>query len=88
MLLRSEFDDELDEYAASYSVYVLPDSVANSVREGNWDFYNKTPMSHIGEIPADSVRFDESKRKELDASCLDGLIDSYDAGGEGPRETE
>lgn len=82
-LLRSEFDDELDEYAASYSVYALPDSVAASVRDGNWDFYDKTPMLHIGAIPVDSILFDETKRKELDASSLDALIDSYDAGDGG-----
>lgn len=83
MLLRSEFDDEIDEYAASYSVYALPDSVADDVREGNWDFYSKTPMLHMGEIPIDSVLFDQTKCKEPDASCLDPLIESYDAGGAG-----
>ena len=91
MLLRSEFDDELDEYATSYSVYALPDSVADSIKKGNWDFYNKTPMLHIGELPVDSVLFDQSKRKELDASCLDAVIELYDAsreGGAGPRRTE
>lgn len=88
MLLRSEFDDALDEYAADYSVYALPDSVADLVREGNWDFYNKAPMTYIGEIPVDSVLFDQSKRKELDASCLDALIDLSEAGkavSAGPR---
>lgn len=80
ILLQSEFNDELDEYEASYSVYVIPDSVGNLVREGNWDAYNRALVDHMGEIPVESVSFDQSKRKELDPSCLDRLIDLYDAG--------
>lgn len=79
LLLQSAFDDELDEYASSYSVYVLPESVADSVREGSWDFFNNVPMIEIGKIPVCSAVFDQTSRKELDASCLDDLITKHEA---------
>jgi len=79
LLLRSEFDDELDEYEANYTVFVLPESVGDLVREGNWEFYNKVPMTEIGQIPVHTVVFDQRKRTELDASCLDDLITKCEA---------
>jgi len=72
--LQSEFDDEIDDYSTSYSVFALPDSVGNSVQAGNWDSLNKTSMTEIGQIPVSSVTFDPTKRKELDASVLDDLL--------------
>jgi hypothetical protein len=74
LLMQSAFDDELDEYASSYSVYLLPESVGHSVLDGSWDFFNNTPMDEVGQIPVCAVVFDQSKRKELDGSCLDDLI--------------
>jgi len=79
LLLQSEFDDELDDYAANYTVHTLPESVWKSVQEGDWSFYGKTPMSEVGQIPVSSVSFDPSRRKEFDASCIDDLINKYDA---------
>ena len=78
LLLRSEFDDKRDDYEANYTVFVLPESVDDSMREGNWGFYNKTPMTEIGQIPVCTVVFDQSKRAELDASCLDDLITKHE----------
>ena len=82
LLLRSEFDDELDEYELNYAVFILPESARNSVRDGNWDFYNKTPMAEIGQVPVRAVVFDQSKRKELDASCLDSLLAVQERGAD------
>jgi hypothetical protein len=74
LLLRSEFDEALDEYELNYTVFVLPESAKSAVQDGNWDFYNKTPMAEIGQVPVHDVVFDPSKREELDASCLDNLF--------------
>jgi hypothetical protein len=74
LLLQSAFDDDLDDYVPNYSVYLLAESVEDSLREGNWDFINTVPMSKIGEIPVCTVVFDQSKRKEIDVSCFDHLI--------------
>jgi hypothetical protein len=81
LLLRSEFDDDLDEYEANYTVFILPESVGDCVQKGNWDFYNKTAMTEVGQIPVNTVKFDETNRNELDASCLDDLMTELEAAG-------
>jgi hypothetical protein len=73
-LLQSAFDESLDGYPASYSIYVLPDSVEDSLKKGSWEFLSSTPMTSIGHVQVGDVVFDSSKRKELDASFLDGLV--------------
>ena len=74
--LQSEFDDDLDDYPKNYSVYIIDESVADSAAQGSWEFRDKKQMSLIGEVLVADVRFDPSKREELDASCLDCLIDN------------
>jgi hypothetical protein len=73
-LLQSVFDEGLDDYPNSYSVYLLPESVEDSLKKGSWEFLRDTPMTCIGNVEVGDVVFDSSKRKELDASFLDSLI--------------
>jgi hypothetical protein len=73
-LLQSAFDDDLDDYESSYSIYELSESTEDSLKKGRWDFVGKTPTTCIGQVPVGEVVFDSSKRKELDASFLDGFI--------------
>jgi hypothetical protein len=75
-LLQSVFDDQLDEYPDSYSVCVLPESVEDSLNGSSWEFFANTPVSSIGQIRIDSVRFDPSKRHALDPACLDSIADT------------
>jgi hypothetical protein len=76
LLLQNAFDDDLDEYPDCYSVYPLLEPVGNSVWNGSWDSLNLTPLACIGQIRIEDVIFDPSKRKELDASCLNALVDT------------
>ena len=69
-LLQSAFDEELDEYPAEYSVYIVPGSAADSLPVCSPEFLSNTPMLFIGQIPIDQVTFDSTKRTELDASIL------------------
>jgi hypothetical protein len=73
-LLQSAFDEDLDEYPTGYSIYIVPESADDSLPVCSPEFLSNTPMVCIGQIPIDQVTFDPSKRKELDASFLDGLI--------------
>lgn len=73
VLLRSDFDDILDEYPDIYSVYVLPDSVEESLKRSSWEFLGSI-TNCIGCIPVKSVTFDPSKSKMIDPSILDELI--------------
>ena len=74
LLLLSAFDDDIDEYPAAYQVYVMPEEAEETFQKGSWKFVEETPMDAVGEIQVDSVKFDESKREELDSSCLDDLV--------------
>jgi hypothetical protein len=74
LLLQSAFDEILDDYPSSYSIYVLPEWVEDSLRDGSWAFLSNTPITCIGNIQIGQVTFDPSKRKELDASFLDSLV--------------
>jgi hypothetical protein len=74
LLLQSAFDEDVDDYTTSYAVYTLPESVKDLLYKGSWEFLSNTPMNCIGHVQIDHVAFDPTKRKELDASCLDGLV--------------
>ncbi len=67
----------LDDYATHYSIYILPESVEDMLRQGSWDFLRDTPMDSVGQIRIDAVKFDQSRRKELDASFLDSFVAEY-----------
>jgi len=82
-LLQSAFDEGLDDYESSYSIYELPESAEDSLKEGLWDFVGKTPMTCIGHVQVREVVFDSSTRKELDASLLDELVADQEADGSG-----
>jgi hypothetical protein len=74
LLLQSAFNHELDDYPTSYAVYLLPESVIDSLENGSWEFLASAAMTFLGQIPIDRVLFDPSKRKELDGSVLDDLV--------------
>jgi len=73
-LLQSAFDDQLDEYPTDYSVYLVPETADDSRQVCSPEFLSNTPMACIGKIPIDQVKFDASKRNELDASVLDRFV--------------
>ena len=75
LLLQSAFSDTLDEYPDVYSVYELPESTEASLAAGSWSFLEYVTLKSIGEIPVRAVKFDSTKRKALDPSILDDLLD-------------
>ena len=46
-------------------------TVEGFLKRSSWKFLDKVPMNSIGQVPVAAVRFDASRRKELDPSCLD-----------------
>ena len=73
-ILQSAFDKDLDEYPPDYSVYIVPESAIGSSPLCSPEFLSNTPMTCIGRLPIDQVTFDQSRRKEIDASILDSLV--------------
>lgn len=75
-LLQSAFDEKLDDYPDIYSVYILPESVEESLARSSWEFLETTALNCIGKVRVQSVTFDVSKSRALDPSFLDGLTGS------------
>jgi len=78
LLLQSAFSDTLDEYPNVYSVYELPEStepLLAGLAAGSWRFLEQTVLASIGEISISAVKFDSTKRKTMDLSILDALLD-------------
>jgi hypothetical protein len=78
LLLQGEFDDSLDEYPDDYAVYLLSGPGGDSLPQLTLNFFAETPRTLIGKISITSVVFDPTKRQELDASCLDHLLNQRD----------
>jgi hypothetical protein len=74
-LLQSAFDENLDDYPDAYTVYKLPEAVRSQIEGAHWTFLESLPLEPVGHIAIRNVRFDATKRRELDASILD-VIDS------------
>ncbi len=72
--MQSAFDEDLDESPQEYAVYIVPESASDSRPVCSPEFLSSTQMACIGRIPINQVRFDPSKRKELDASILDDFL--------------
>lgn len=74
LLLRSLFDERIDEYPDVYSVYQVPDSISQSVLGGDWALLEGAELRFLGEIPISTVAFDPTKRRTLDSCCLECLF--------------
>jgi hypothetical protein len=71
-VLKSEFDDDLDEYPDDYEVFVVP-GFGNLSVVSDWKSIEPLPKTSVGRVPVASVRFDESRRKYVDGSFLDAI---------------
>ena len=64
----------VDPNAVAASTPRDPESVAEQLASGSWRFLEEVPVEPVGQIPIENVRFDSTKRKELDGSILDEFI--------------
>jgi len=71
-VLTSEFDDDLDEYADDYEVFVVS-GIGNLSVVSDWKSIEPLPKTSVGGVPVASVRFDESRCKYVDGSFLDTI---------------
>ncbi len=72
LLFDCRFDDDVEDYPKHYKVYILPD-VAEEVLAGSWAELHALATQYLGEVAIDKVRFDATKRREIDAAVLDEL---------------
>jgi hypothetical protein len=72
LLLESLFDDKDDEYSKNYVVYELPASIMGNLN-GSWEGFANQALSELGEIPVESVQFDNTRRKQIYGDVLEAL---------------
>jgi len=73
ILLDSEFDDSLEEYAPHYKVYALPpepDPDSSAPCAG----LPPSRTMYLGSVPVSEIEFDPSKRNEIEVSPLLELL--------------
>lgn len=74
LLLDCKFDESLDEYPTAYKVYILPKEIDEHALR-SWEALPGKATNYLGDIPAEQVIFDASKRVEIDTGVIDGLLD-------------
>ena len=75
-LLDSDFDEALDEYPDTYTVYLLPEALAQQADTGLWKFLENVSLTPVGNLPVCDVHFDRTKRRKLDATILDRFVNA------------
>ncbi len=72
-LFDCAFDEATEDFPDSYRVYVVPEP-SNEELAGSWDKLHEKATRYCGEVPLRRVRFDPSKRREVDTSVFEELI--------------
>jgi len=77
-LFDCPFDEQLEDDCDSYRVYLMPE-LADEDLPKDWTTLHQKATGFLGEIPVSRVRFDPSRRREVELSVLDELLASTKA---------
>lgn len=73
ILLDSEFDESLEQYASHYKVYALPPEL-DSASMNAWADLPSSEATYLGSVPVSEIEFDPSRRKEIEVGPLLELL--------------
>jgi len=73
LLLDSEFDESLSEYASRYKVYAMPPEMDLDTPASLEESSAPRP-EYLGSIPVSAIEFDPSLRMEMEAAPLLELL--------------
>lgn len=68
-LFDCPFDDELDDYPASYRVYQLP-LLSEAELLGSWEQLSARATEFLGTVPVVAVQFDPTKRASINTAAF------------------
>jgi hypothetical protein len=68
--LRSNFDEEKDDYADFYDVYRLPLHSEEEIRAKPFYWTSLGDDAHLGRIPIAEVGLDQTRRSSVDARAF------------------
>ena len=72
LLFDCPFDQQQDDYPADYKVYLLPALSAGQLA-GSWAQLTDLALRGLGRIPVAALRFDPTRRKQIEAGILNTL---------------
>jgi hypothetical protein len=78
-LFDCAFDDVTEDFPNTYQVYRMPE-LEPEVLSGSWYGLDTKATAYLGEVPIDCVRFDATRRKEIDTAVLEELTAKAKAG--------
>jgi hypothetical protein len=71
-LFDCKFDETAEDYPNVYQVYLLRD-LAQDELNGSWASMSERAQHHLGEVLVESVIFDASKRRTIDARIFEEI---------------
>jgi hypothetical protein len=72
--MRSHFDEEKDDYADFYDVYLLPFHSEDEFKSNPNYWMELTKALHLGRIPVGEVGLDETRRRSIDADAMESWL--------------
>ena len=71
-LFDCPFDEGTEDFPDYYQVYLLPDLEQHAL-SNSWDKLSSKAIHYFGKVHIKTIRFDQTKRREIDSSILDEL---------------
>ena len=69
--LRSEFDEDKDEYNEYYDVYLFPFRSEEEIKTNPCYWMQLSREHYLGRIPIVEVGLDETRRRSIDADAME-----------------
>jgi RNA polymerase sigma factor (sigma-70 family) len=77
LLFDCRFDEVLGDFPAYFKVFLLPHLDPEELA-GSWDDLGHRAIQFIGNVPIEKVRFDPSKRRQVNTALLKELLNQAD----------
>lgn len=74
ILFDCAFDEEIEDYPDDYLIYRMPE-MTESEWEGSWAGIARRANEQLGVIPLSNVRFDDTRRKQIDSGVLQPFVE-------------
>ena len=68
------FSEELDDYPDDYEVFLLPPDLHEENLPRSWHELSALSIARLGTVPVVAVKFDATRRKQVDVAMLDALV--------------
>jgi hypothetical protein len=73
LLFDCAFDEQLEDYPDSYTVYCMPNLTEEDL-SGSWRPLPAKALSTLATVPIDDVVFDPTRRKAIQSNLIDRLL--------------